>query len=77
MLPILEQQAKERQATSTGGVNPQLTAKLPEADSGESREHAARAVGVAARYVSDAKHIRVHTGATTSTVTPSFLRLSV
>ena len=30
--PIFEKQAKERQATSTGGVNPQLTQNFVEAD---------------------------------------------
>lgn len=30
--PIYEKQAKERQATSTGGVNPQLTQNFVEAD---------------------------------------------
>ena len=33
-----EIEAKERQATSTGGANPQLTEKFQEAEKGEARE---------------------------------------
>lgn len=35
--PIFEKQAKERQATSTGGVNPQLTQNFVEADKNKKR----------------------------------------
>lgn len=35
--PIYEKQAKERQATSTGGANPQLTPKLAEAEKEKNR----------------------------------------
>lgn len=35
--PIYEKQAKERQATSTGGANPQLTPNLVEADKTNNR----------------------------------------
>lgn len=35
--PIYEKQAKERQATSTGGTNPQLTQKFVEADKNKKR----------------------------------------
>lgn len=35
--PIYEKQAKERQATSTGGVNPQLTQNFVEADKNKNR----------------------------------------
>jgi hypothetical protein len=35
--PIYEKQAKERQATSTGGVKPQLTPNLVEADKTNNR----------------------------------------
>ena len=35
--PIYEKQAKERQATSTGGANPQLTPNLVEADKNSNR----------------------------------------
>ena len=55
MLPLLEKEARERQATSTGGINPQLVANLPQADKGKSRDQAAEIVGVSARYVSDMK----------------------
>ncbi|MBF0476970.1 MAG: hypothetical protein HQK59_14295 [Deltaproteobacteria bacterium] len=49
--------AKERQATSTGGNEPQLVANLPEADKGRAREHAARDWNVSARSVQDAKAV--------------------
>ncbi len=39
-LPMFEQEAKKRLATSTGGNAPRPTEKIPEADQGESREHA-------------------------------------
>ncbi len=35
--PIYEKQAKERQATSTGGANPQLTQNFVEADKNKKR----------------------------------------
>ena len=35
--PIYEKQAKERQATSTGGINPQLTQNFVEADRNKNR----------------------------------------
>ena len=39
-LPELEKEAKKRQATSTGGKNPQLVRKFPQADHGKSRDEA-------------------------------------
>ena len=59
MLPLLEQQAKERQATSEPGVygGKPLREKVPEAVNGKATEHAAAAVKVNPRYVSDAKRI--------------------
>lgn len=51
------EEAKKRQATSTGGINPQLTEKIPEAEKGEAREKAAKLVGTNGHYVSDAKRI--------------------
>ena len=56
-LPLLEQEAKERQSTSTGGNAPQLMAKLPQAE-GTARQQAAKMMKVGARYVSDAKQIQ-------------------
>ena len=41
LLPYLEAQAKERQATSTGGSNPQLVEIVPQAEQGKAREQAA------------------------------------
>ena len=52
------ERARARQATSTGGATPHLTARLPEAVKVEAREEAARLVGVSPRYVSDAKAVR-------------------
>jgi ParB-like chromosome segregation protein Spo0J len=57
-LPLLEEEAKERQATSTGGKQPQLKEKLPEADLGQSRDAAGELFGVSGKYVSDAKAIK-------------------
>lgn len=58
MLPLLEQQAKERQtATLKRGTETPVTERIPERDNGEAREHAAAAVKVNPRYVSDAKRI--------------------
>jgi N6-adenosine-specific RNA methylase IME4/ParB-like chromosome segregation protein Spo0J len=58
LLPYLEAQAKERQATSTGGSNPQLVEIVPQAEQGKAREQAAERTGTNARYVSDAKKIQ-------------------
>lgn len=41
--------ARERQATSTGGVNPQLTKKSTEADNGEVSEIVASKVGIGSK----------------------------
>jgi N6-adenosine-specific RNA methylase IME4 len=57
-LPFYEAEAKKRQATSTGGANPQLTEQIPGADSGEARQQVARKFKVNPHYVSDAKQIR-------------------
>jgi hypothetical protein len=37
ILPMLEAEAKERQATSTGGANPQLVELFPQAEKGKAR----------------------------------------
>lgn len=58
MLPLLEKQARERQATSTGGKQPQLKAKMPEAEKGQARTKAAKQLQVGDRYVSEAKRIK-------------------
>lgn len=50
-------EAKERQATSTGGSKPQLVAELPQAEKGKSRDKAAAVVGVSPRTISDAKRV--------------------
>ena len=42
----LKKEAKKRQATSTGGSNPQLTQKSAEADKGETRDKMAKHIGV-------------------------------
>ena len=43
---IEELKAKERQATSTGGVNPQLTETFPEADKGTTRDIVAEKLNI-------------------------------
>lgn len=58
VLPMLEAEARERQATSTGGADPQLTETIPEAEKGEAREQAADLFQTNPRYVSDAKRIQ-------------------
>jgi hypothetical protein len=45
-LPALQEEARKRQATSTGGAHPQLTAALQEAASGEAAVLAAEIVKV-------------------------------
>jgi hypothetical protein len=57
-LPRYETEAKERQATSTGGKKPQLREKIPYPEKGKATEHAAVTVGVNPRYVSDFKKIK-------------------
>ena len=57
--PMFEKLAKERQATSTGGIKPQLVENLPQAEI-KSRDQAAAAVGVSGRLVQDAEYIAKH-----------------
>lgn len=57
-LDMLGEEARERQATSTGGVNPQLTQGIAEAEKGEAREHTAEMFHTNRQYVSDAKKLR-------------------
>ncbi len=49
-------QAKDRQRGGQGGVL--LTERIPEANFGEAREHAAKAIGVNPHYITDAKRIQ-------------------
>jgi hypothetical protein len=39
LLPHLEQQARERQSTSSGGSKPQLVERIPHPDDGEAIAH--------------------------------------
>jgi hypothetical protein len=55
VLPWFEKEAKERQATSTGGKKPQLRAEIPEAARGRARDQAAKTTGASPRYIEDAK----------------------
>jgi hypothetical protein len=57
-LPMLEAEARERQATSTGGASPQLKEKIPEAEKGQARDHAATLFQTNPRYVQDAKKLQ-------------------
>ena len=58
MLPLLEAEAKARQATSTGGSKPQLRPRLDEAAIGRSDAQAAKAVGVSRGYIAVTKKIK-------------------
>lgn len=61
LLPKLEEEAKKRQATSTGGKEPKLkqhVTKVSQAERGRSREHVSKLFGVGASYISDAKRIK-------------------
>jgi len=46
---ILEREAKERQANSTGGSNPQLKENFPEPETGQVRDKLAAAIGVSGK----------------------------
>jgi site-specific DNA-methyltransferase (adenine-specific) len=56
LAPMFEEAARARQATSTGGADPQLQAKLPEAGR-QARDDAADALNVSARSVQHAKKV--------------------
>ncbi len=60
-LPLFEGEAKKRQATSTGGKEPQLREKLPEAEKGKATDQVGKLFGVSGRMVSDAKVIKEST----------------
>lgn len=55
--PSFEEEAKKRQATSTGGANPQLSANLPKAEPIHAAVKAAEAVNVSARTVEHAAKV--------------------
>lgn len=57
VVPLLEEEARARQATSTGGSTPQLKEIFPEAEKGQARDHAAKMFNTNGRYVQDAKTI--------------------
>jgi hypothetical protein len=62
MVPHLKEEARKRQATSTGGSNPQLAPDRAEAESGEAIEIAARMVGVGHQpraFAADQQHPRL------------------
>ncbi|MCP5524926.1 MAG: ParB N-terminal domain-containing protein [Verrucomicrobiales bacterium] len=58
VLPLLEAEARKRQATSTGGSTPQLVGLIPEAEKGRARDQAGRKLRVDGSYVSAAKAIK-------------------
>lgn len=58
VLPVLEAEARARQATSTGGAAPQLKEKIPEAGTGQSRDLAAGILRTNGRYVQEARNIQ-------------------
>ena len=57
VLPMFEERAKERQATSTGGSDPQLVANLPQAAPAKARDQAAALVNVSPRSVQSAAKV--------------------
>lgn len=65
MLPMLEEEAKERQRQAAAQTNEKLgrsadtlVEKIPEASEGRARDKAAEIAGTNPRYVSDAKRIK-------------------
>lgn len=50
--PMIAAKAKERQATSTGGKNPQLRQKSAQAETGKTREELAKLAGVSRDTIS-------------------------
>ncbi len=57
-LPMLEEEARKRQATSTGGAAPQLTERFQEAGKGTAAEQAAQLFNTNPHYVHDAKKLQ-------------------
>jgi hypothetical protein len=55
---MLEAEAKERQATSTGGAHPQLVQRIAPAGQGQARDQAANLLKTNPQYVSDAKRLQ-------------------
>lgn len=58
ILPMLEEEAKKRQATSTGGNKPQLLAKMPKAEEFHAPKEAGKLFNVGERYVREAKKLK-------------------
>jgi hypothetical protein len=58
VLPMLEEEAKERLVTSTGGADPRPVELFPQAEKGRSRDKAAEMFDTNPRYVSDAKKLQ-------------------
>ena len=56
--PLFAEEARKRQATSTGGISPQLSAISREAAKGKAAEQAASAFKAGSRYVEELKTIR-------------------
>lgn len=54
---ILERQARERQATSTGGTSPQLKENFPEADTGQTRDKLGAMIGVSGKTYNRLKNV--------------------
>ena len=54
---IIEAEARKRQSTSTGGVQPQLVEKLPQADSGKSRDKLGDIAGVSGKKYEQGEYI--------------------
>ena len=56
--PMIARESKQRQKTSTGGKNPQLVAKIPQAEAGKTRDKLGRIFGISGKLVDDARTIK-------------------
>jgi len=56
-LDIYKKQAKERQATSTGGKKPQLRENFPQADKGKSSDKAGETLNVSCKSIQRAEKV--------------------
>ena len=59
VLPLFEEEAKKRQlANLKQGNEAPVMAKIPERESGASRDHASKTFDVSARYIQDVKKLK-------------------
>ena len=58
VMPMLQEEARKRQATSTGGRTPHLREIVPKAEKGRPSEHAGKMFDVNEKYVRDIKKLK-------------------